>query len=65
MAVVFFTIGIFGVCGGVNSVLKGGYADNIVLGGIIATLFPLVCISGYLFFRELGGNSKGKQGGQK
>lgn len=51
MAGVFLIIGVLGICDGICSVLKGGYADNIVLGSIIATTFPLVCISGYLFFK--------------
>lgn len=52
MMVTFLTIGVFGICDGVHSVAAGGYADNIVLGAIIASLFPLACFCLYLAARE-------------
>lgn len=50
---VFVAIGVAGVCDGVRSVVAGGYADNIVLGAMIASLFPLGCWCLYLLTREL------------
>ena len=50
---VFFVIGVLGICDGVRSLVTGGYADNIVLGAMIASLFPLACLCLYWLAREL------------
>ena len=52
MATVFFVIGLFGIADGIRSVIVGGYADNIVLGVIIAFGFPIPCLWLYIFVRQ-------------
>lgn len=51
---VFFAIGVLGMVDGIRSVFAGGYADNIVLGAVIAFCFPLPCLGCYWFLKEIG-----------
>ena len=53
---VFFSIGVLGMVDGIRSVLAGGYADNIVLGAIIAFCFPLPYLGYYWFIKEIEQN---------
>lgn len=56
MAGIFFVIGMVGIVDGVRSVITGGYADNIVLGAIIAFGFPIPCLGMYIFIRQMEAN---------
>ena len=57
-AIIFFIIGVLGIVDGIRSVLAGGYADNIVLGVIIACGFPIPCLAYYIFLKEIENNQR-------
>ena len=50
---IYFLLGIFGIYTGIISVLSGSYADNIILGFIMAIGGPTVTIFGYLLIRTM------------
>lgn len=53
LIVSFWMVGLLGICDGIRSVLRGGYADNIVLGLMVACLFPLPLLGFYYWRRSI------------
>ena len=43
-AVVFFIMGVLGIIDGIISICSGGFADNILLGLMIASGFPVMLL---------------------